>query len=152
MLNGEFETLREGKNSIFLCEPETFLLFQLEDRDLKSKLEKLLDIQMSFKNKQIITSWLSSLCKDQDCKTHITSKKWLCDTHEILKKNLWDPWFLKDQSPSVKCDGLVHYTRWGKGLKPVLVSGKSAETLRRSLEADVFGFDRISFENLALPG
>ena len=47
---------REGKNSIFLCEPETFLLFQLEDRDLKCKLEKLLDIQMSFKNKQIITS------------------------------------------------------------------------------------------------
>ena len=56
MLNGECETLREGKNSIFLCESETFLLFQLEDRDLKCKLEKLLDIQMSFKNKQIITS------------------------------------------------------------------------------------------------
>ena len=31
MLNGECETLQEGKNNIFLREPETFLLFQLED-------------------------------------------------------------------------------------------------------------------------
>ena len=35
MANGKCETLRDRETSIFLCEPETFWLFTLRDRDFK---------------------------------------------------------------------------------------------------------------------
>jgi len=33
--NGKCKTLWEGETSVFLCEPETFLLLQLQDWDFK---------------------------------------------------------------------------------------------------------------------
>ena len=45
MANGKCETLRDGETSVFLCEPETFWLFRLRDRDFKVFYVRARDVQ-----------------------------------------------------------------------------------------------------------
>ena len=44
MANGKCETLRDSETSVFLCEPETFWLFRLRDRDFKVFWERAPDV------------------------------------------------------------------------------------------------------------
>ena len=47
--NGNCETLRDSETSVFLCEPETFELFRLQDRDFKVFSVRVRDVRQTLK-------------------------------------------------------------------------------------------------------
>lgn len=96
-LHSIFGTLSE--TSVLLCEPETFWLFKLQDRDIKVRHSdsiqrdaQRLVIKQTNESRlwdfQIISlseNWDSdtALWKKGDCEMHIKAKKWDCETCEI---------------------------------------------------------------------
>ena len=106
-VNGKWETLWESETSVFLCQPETFGILQLQDRDFKVFLmqgSKTFSCHSRL-CKQLIDTFLAlkkletarQLCEKIETMRHVyTTRLW--DPWN-LTKILQDMWFLKDRSP-----------------------------------------------------